>query len=106
MTIHGEPVADTARDGQFKVVYSYPEARALLHLSNCDREINERAYVYKQKEATDEKENKSAGSNEKSKSSLTERQKEMAGAKTGFRQAQADQTWEARRGDRPIFWRF
>ena len=29
----------------------------------------------------------------------------MAGAKTEFRQAQADETWEARRGDRPIFWR-
>ena len=34
VTIHGEPVADTAPDGHFKVVYSYPEARALIHLSN------------------------------------------------------------------------
>ena len=38
--------------------------------------------------------------------SFVRRQKEMAGAKTGFRQTQADQTWEARRGDRPVFWRF
>jgi hypothetical protein len=30
----------------------------------------------------------------------------VAGAKTKFRQAQADETWEARRGDRSIFWRF
>jgi hypothetical protein len=34
VTIHGESVADTAPDGHFKAVYSYPEARALLHLSN------------------------------------------------------------------------
>lgn len=34
VTIRGESVADTAADGQFKVVYSYPEARARLHLSS------------------------------------------------------------------------
>lgn len=34
VTIHDESVADTAPDGHFKVVYSYPEARALIHLSN------------------------------------------------------------------------
>jgi Transglutaminase-like superfamily len=34
VTIHGESVADTAPDGHFKAVYSYPEASALLHLSN------------------------------------------------------------------------
>ena len=30
----------------------------------------------------------------------------MAGAETEFRQAQADQAWEARGGDGTIFWRF
>jgi len=34
VTMRGESVADTAADGHFKVVYSYPEARALLHLSS------------------------------------------------------------------------
>ena len=34
VTMQGEPVADTAPDRHFKVVYSYPEERALLHLSN------------------------------------------------------------------------
>lgn len=34
VTIRGESVADTAPDGHFKVVYSYPEVRALLRLSN------------------------------------------------------------------------
>ena len=29
VTMHGEPVADTAPDGLFKVVYSYPQASAL-----------------------------------------------------------------------------
>ena len=34
VTIYGESVADTAPDGHFKAVYSYPEVSALLHLSN------------------------------------------------------------------------
>jgi hypothetical protein len=34
VTIRGESVADTAPDGHFKAVYSHPEVRALLHLSN------------------------------------------------------------------------
>jgi len=66
--------------------------------------INERVYVYKQKEATDEKESQSVGTTRRT--ILVRRQKEMAGAKTGFRQTQADQTWETRRSDWPVFWRF
>jgi hypothetical protein len=51
-------------------------------------EINERAYVYKQKEATDETESRSTGPT--SRATLGRQEKEMAGAKTGFRQAKAD----------------
>jgi hypothetical protein len=34
---------------------------------------------------------------------IAHRQKEMAGTKTDFRQAQTNQTWEAGRGNPPIF---
>ena len=40
VTMHGEPVADTARSGIFKVVYSYPSARSL----QGRREIKARAH--------------------------------------------------------------
>jgi hypothetical protein len=39
VTMHGEPLADTARSGVFKVVFSYPLPMEM------DREIKERSHV-------------------------------------------------------------